>query len=295
MSIPFPRLAAALAALFVLALGACLGPEAAPAAQTTSAGAAGNAAPPAPAGTLTPLPIPTEPADHADIRRLLDLLAGLGAEAAPAGAAAEGIMAVPGVRLEVDGAAVDVYAFDSPTTAAAAAAHFSFDGRANGSRRLTFEATPHLYRAGALLVVYAGDDALLLRRLAAATEDQFAGGVTRAAAGVRPFSAEACQPPEGAGPEAEWVFAGRAPRACAGWEDGFADERGFTVVLEYLPAGERFVYQIGPDSIGVFFLEDDAPPTEAADCGGREHALVEVYALRAGQATWLGEARADCA
>jgi hypothetical protein len=94
--------------------------------------------------------------------------------------------------------------------------------------------------------------------------------------------ASACaSSPEG---EKGTVGVARGQSFCITWADTFDDERGFRVQLEYLRSGERFSYEVGPDTAAFAVPTADAPPADASgeQCMARKDFMVTVIALRPG-------------
>lgn len=75
----------------------------------------------------------------------------------------------------VDGEAIQVFSFRDGAAAARAARTVSPDGSRVGASQPFWIGPPHFFRRGRLLVLYLGEDASILRRLAAVLGEQFAG------------------------------------------------------------------------------------------------------------------------
>lgn len=130
------------------------------------------------------LTVPAATASRAPVTglaSLLDSLAATGVRVELLGEVEQPIFALPGQRLSVGGAAVQVYEFDDDAGAAAAAALVAPDGRAVDAASVRWPASPHFYRAGQLIALYLGDDLAILNLLGAALGAQFAGGPAGAA------------------------------------------------------------------------------------------------------------------
>jgi hypothetical protein len=78
--------------------------------------------------------------------------------------------------IEVDGASIQVFEFDSAAAAEAASADVNASGTAIGTSMVGWIATPHFYRQGSVIVLYVGDDARLIATLQSLLGPQFAGG-----------------------------------------------------------------------------------------------------------------------
>ena len=77
------------------------------------------------------------------------------------------------------------------------------------------------------------------------------------------------------------------PPFCIVWVDPFDDETGYRVHLDYFQSGERFIYEVGPDTEQLLLPEADAPHPEGPfeQCRNRQELTVTVLALRNGT-TW---------
>lgn len=69
---------------------------------------------------------------------------------------------------------------------------------------------------------------------------------------------------------------------CIVWVDPFDDETGYQVHLDYFHSGERFVYEVGPDTVQLVVPAADAPRLEESfeQCRNRQELIVAVVALR---------------
>jgi WD40 repeat protein len=74
----------------------------------------------------------------------------------------------------------------------------------------------------------------------------------------------------------------RGQSFCITWTDSLSDERGFRVLLEYLRSGERFSYEVGPNTEVFAVPPADAPPLDASgeQCMARKDFMITVIALR---------------
>lgn len=114
------------------------------------------------------------------VPHLVERLRADGALVEPAGGAALAFLTIEGQMFTVDGERIQVYEYADTAAAAAAAARFSPDGGQistdAGLLLVNWVATPHLYRADHLLVIYVGDDAGARARLDRVLGARFAGG-----------------------------------------------------------------------------------------------------------------------
>jgi hypothetical protein len=114
-------------------------------------------------------------ASPTDYRSLVDALQAEGATVEPGGAVAQPFFAVEPQVITVNGAQVQVYEFTDTASAEAAAARVSADGSTVGSTMITWIAPPHFYRSGRLVVLYVGDNEVVLSLLQSVLGEQFAG------------------------------------------------------------------------------------------------------------------------
>jgi hypothetical protein len=114
------------------------------------------------------------------VPHLVERLRADGALVEPAGSANLAFLSAEGQMFAVDGERIQVYEYADPDAAAADAARFSPDGGQistdAGVLLVNWVATPHLYRADRLLVIYVGDDAGTQARLDRVVGSRFAGG-----------------------------------------------------------------------------------------------------------------------
>lgn len=115
-----------------------------------------------------------------DVPQLVEALRAQGARVEPIGRADLAFLAVEGQMYELEGERIQVYAYPAAAAAAADAARFSPDGAQistdAGALLVNWVATPNLYRAGRLLVIYLGDHEGTLRHLERVVGRRFAGG-----------------------------------------------------------------------------------------------------------------------
>lgn len=84
-------------------------------------------------------------------------------------------LAVPSVRVLVNGANVWVFEYASVSEASAQAALVSGDGSSIGTTQIHWVSTPHFFRGNRLIVLYVGNDAAVTRTLERLLGAQFAG------------------------------------------------------------------------------------------------------------------------
>jgi hypothetical protein len=113
--------------------------------------------------------------DHA---ALVAALEGSGATVEPAGEIVpeDSVFPVSTRIIDVNGQSVQVFEFDDPAAAGAAAATVAESGVIVGTATYEWIATPHFYRLGNLIVLYVGDDAATQTLLADTLGEEFAGG-----------------------------------------------------------------------------------------------------------------------
>jgi hypothetical protein len=115
-----------------------------------------------------------------DVPQLVEMLRADGAQVESVGNATLDFLSGHGQMFAINGERIQVYEYADAEAAAADAARFSTDGgQINtdaGLLMVNWIATPHLYRADRLLVVYVGDNAEALARLNNVLGLQFAGG-----------------------------------------------------------------------------------------------------------------------
>ncbi len=93
-----------------------------------------------------------------------------------AGAVEHPFFPVSGKLIRVGGQDVQVFEFASGADADAAAASIDAGGSAIGTSLVTWVATPHFYRAGSIIVLYVGDDEMVVEQLTSLLGAQIAGG-----------------------------------------------------------------------------------------------------------------------
>lgn len=80
-----------------------------------------------------------------------------------------------GQILEVNGADVQVFEYETAQAMEADAALVEPDGGSIGTSMVTWMATPHFFKSGRILVLYVGDDQAVVDLLEGALGPQFAG------------------------------------------------------------------------------------------------------------------------
>lgn len=104
-----------------------------------------------------------------------DELRAAGLKVEDAGEVEQPFFPVPAHVYVVEGGDVQVYQFDSETTAAAEAAKVSANGMTIGTSSMHWMAPPHFFRRGATIVNYIGENRRVLAELERLMGRQFAG------------------------------------------------------------------------------------------------------------------------
>lgn len=129
---------------------------------------------------VKPTPPPTSVDAVTNTETFADALRAAGASVAPDGQVSLAFLHAEGTLLRVDAERVQVYEYRTDADALADAARFSSDGAwvssDIGATVVNWFATPHLYRASRLIVVYVGDDTATLDLLTGILGAPFAGG-----------------------------------------------------------------------------------------------------------------------
>ena len=110
-----------------------------------------------------------------DYVSFVDQLRATGATVTPTGSLEPSFFSVGGYAITADTETIQVYEFANKAAMAAEAAAVSPDGYTVGHTQVSWVAPPHFYRAGRIIVVYAGSDATTLQRLSNILGPQFAG------------------------------------------------------------------------------------------------------------------------
>jgi len=92
------------------------------------------------------------------------------------GRVSQPFFSVSGQILAVEGEDVQVFRYATAAAARREAGRVSPDGSSVGTSTMSWMSTPHFFRKDNLIVIYVGDNAAVLRALAAVLGAQFAGG-----------------------------------------------------------------------------------------------------------------------
>jgi hypothetical protein len=117
-----------------------------------------------------------EPVEEADLGSLSQALRAAGATIESNETISQPFFSVEGQILKVNDADVQVFEYKSAEALETDAAQVSADGGSVGTSMISWMATPHFFKSGRVLVLYVGDDAVILDLLKGALGDQFAGG-----------------------------------------------------------------------------------------------------------------------
>lgn len=110
-----------------------------------------------------------------DYASLIDSLRGAGATVEPGDQIEQPFLTVTGQIIQVNGADVQVFEYETAEQLEAEASQVAPDGGSTGTTMITWMATPHFFKAGRVLVLYVGDDQAILELLKGALGAQFAG------------------------------------------------------------------------------------------------------------------------
>ncbi len=110
-----------------------------------------------------------------DQASLIDALRAAGANVEPGEAVEQVFFSVSGQILKVNGADVQIFEYESAAAMETDAAQVAPDGGSIGTSMVTWIATPHFYKSGRLIVLYVGDDTVVLDLLKSVLGGQFAG------------------------------------------------------------------------------------------------------------------------
>lgn len=83
---------------------------------------------------------------------------------------------VRGRIIKIDGEALQVFEYATPSAADADASRVSADGTTIGTSKPAWMATPHFFKSGKLIVLYIGGNQTIVDILRTALGNQFAGG-----------------------------------------------------------------------------------------------------------------------
>ncbi|NMJ87338.1 MAG: hypothetical protein EX285_05810 [Thaumarchaeota archaeon] len=110
-----------------------------------------------------------------DYVSLIDNLRATGATVEPSGKISLPFFFVEGQVISINGVQVQVFEYVDITVADAEATLISADGSSIGTSMVNWVATPHLYKTGKLIVLYVGDNGVVISTLEAVLGSQFAG------------------------------------------------------------------------------------------------------------------------
>lgn len=82
---------------------------------------------------------------------------------------------VAGRIININGEALQVFEYRTPSAANADASRVSADGRTIGTSKPTWMATPHFFKSGKLIVLYVGGNQTIVDLLGTTLGNQFAG------------------------------------------------------------------------------------------------------------------------
>ena len=83
---------------------------------------------------------------------------------------------VPGRIIKINGEALQVFEYATPSAVDVDASRVSADGTTVGTSQPTWMATPHFFKSGKLIVLYVGGNQTVVDLLRNAQGNQFAGG-----------------------------------------------------------------------------------------------------------------------
>ena len=112
-----------------------------------------------------------------DYVSLIDGLRAAGATVEPTGTVDQPFFSVEGRLITVDGEDVQVFEYEDAASVEDAAGDVSADGSSVGTSMVGWVAPPHFYKKARLLVLYVGDDAVVMQLLEDVLGEQFAGGL----------------------------------------------------------------------------------------------------------------------
>lgn len=110
-----------------------------------------------------------------DYAGLVDSLRDDGATVETAGVVGQPFFSVPGRMIRVNGEDVQVFEYQDSTSAKAEAKLVSSDGGTIGTTAVTWVAPPHFYQSGRLIVLYVGENDIILGLLEGSLGEQYAG------------------------------------------------------------------------------------------------------------------------
>ena len=110
-----------------------------------------------------------------DYVSLADALRAAGADVQPGDTVEQPFFSVTGQIIQVNGADVQVFEYESAEALEADASQVAPDGGSVGTSMVTWMATPHFFKSGRVLVLYVGDDTTVYDLLKGVLGEQFAG------------------------------------------------------------------------------------------------------------------------
>ncbi len=110
-----------------------------------------------------------------DVSSLTEALRAAGVTIAQGGPVEQSFFEVPGEILNINGADIQVFEFQTAEALEAAAAQVAEDGGSIGTNMVTWVESPHFYKAGRALVLYVGEDQTIRDLLEGVLGPQFAG------------------------------------------------------------------------------------------------------------------------
>lgn len=112
-----------------------------------------------------------------DLVRLTEKLRGQGGTVATRKErVSQPFFSVAGRIINLDGEALQVFEYATPSAADADAGRVSADGTTIGTSKPTWIATPHFFKSGKLIVLYVGGNQSIVDLLRTTLGNQFAGG-----------------------------------------------------------------------------------------------------------------------
>jgi hypothetical protein len=120
--------------------------------------------------------VTTEPDSVQDKATLVDALQDAGATVEEGDPISQPFFTPEGSILKVNGADVQVFAYESAESMEEEASQVMPDGGSIGTSMVAWMDTPHFYQAGRIIVLYVGSDEAVLGVLEKALGPQFAGG-----------------------------------------------------------------------------------------------------------------------
>jgi hypothetical protein len=148
---------------------------------SASGGCTSVAPTPTPASTSPTVTLPPGTASHGNYIgghvEFVDALRAAGASVEPTGPITQDFFTAEGHTLQVNGADVQVFEYESAEAMESEASQVGSDGGSIGTTMVTWVDAPHFYKAGRIIVLYLGsDDAILiLALLEQVVGPQFAG------------------------------------------------------------------------------------------------------------------------